>query len=177
LAGHSKIKFPAYSSTAQSKPADAELVGIFGRKLMYLDVDVGFVVGLATLREVLKGLREDGKQWWIASEPQDAMEGGALLIGYGDPRCDDLLNRIIVSVPALDLNEVPKHRTDGIVLLIEPSSMSVEEPGLYRVKNGLVQGDFIEDFERFWRPIKRALIDRLIAAGEPWEEYESHARL
>jgi hypothetical protein len=145
---------------------------------MCLDVDVGFVVGLATLREVLRGLRQDGKQWWIASDPQDAAEKGALLIGYGDPGCTSLLNRIIFSVPVLNPNQAPEHRADGMVLLIEPSSVSIEEPGLYRESGlGLVQSDFIEDFERFWRPVKRALIHRLIAAGELLEEYEPHSRM
>jgi len=106
---------------------------------------------------------------------QDAIEAGALLIGYGSPGCDDLLNRIIFSTPVLSLGEGPKCRTDCIVLLVEPLSISIREPGLY-LENGLVKEDFIADFECFWKPLKRALIARLIA-GESGREYGSLARL
>jgi hypothetical protein len=53
------------------------------------------------------------------------------------------------------------------LVLIDPSSMSIHEPGLY-LENGLVMGDFVADFESFYRPLKAALLNRLKAAGEPW---------
>ena len=32
-------------------------------------IELGFVVNLETLREVLKGLSVNGRRWWIASDP------------------------------------------------------------------------------------------------------------
>jgi hypothetical protein len=62
---------------------------------MYVDLDeveLGFVVNLKTLRDVLKTLSRDGKRWWIASDPHDAAANGFLSIGHGDPQCNDRLN-------------------------------------------------------------------------------------
>src|ERR1019366_1975191 len=44
----------------------------------FSDVDLGLVVSLATLREVLKGMNVDGRRFWISSDPHDAAEDGAM---------------------------------------------------------------------------------------------------
>lgn len=125
----------------------------------YQNVELGMVVNLKTLREVFKGLSIGGKRWWIASDPQNAVEDGAISIGHGDPSCKDRLNTITFRLPILN-NEVPIGGTDRIVVLLDPSTSSLEDPGYY-IENGRVMQDPLEDFFFFYHPIKRALIARL----------------
>jgi hypothetical protein len=51
----------------------------------FSEVEIGIVVNLQTLREVLKGLNVCGRRFWIASDPHDAVETGSLTISHGDP--------------------------------------------------------------------------------------------
>jgi hypothetical protein len=127
------------------------------------EVELGLLVNLKTLREVLKGLSIGGKRWWIASDPQDAVEDGAIFIGHGDARCVDRLNTLTFRVPVLN-DETPRGGTDRIVVLLDPSTSSSKDPGYY-IENGRVMQDPLEDFFCFYHPIKRALIARL-QAGE-----------
>ena len=122
-------------------------------------VDIGIVVSLETFREVLRGLRVDGRRWWIASDPQDAVETGFITVGHGYPRCFDRLNTLHFHLPVIG-NEVTNIRTDRLVLMIEPSVISQAEPCLY-LANGRVLEDPIEDFVSFYGPLKRALLARL----------------
>jgi hypothetical protein len=127
------------------------------------EVELGLVVNLQTLREVLKKLSISGKRWWIASDPQDAVENGAIFIGHGDAHCTNRLNTLTFRVPVLN-DETPTGGTNRIVVLLEPSTSSSQEPGYY-LENGRVMQDSLEDFFCFYHPIKRALIARL-QAGE-----------
>jgi hypothetical protein len=112
-----------------------------------------------TFREVLKGLSVDGKTWWIASDPYDAVETGYISIGHGDRHCADRLNTLYFRILVLG-NEVPRAGTDRLVLLFETSTVSTVEPGYY-IENGRVMQDCLEDFACFFQPIKDALIARL----------------
>jgi hypothetical protein len=126
------------------------------------NVELGFVVSLTTFRQILKDLRVNGTRWWIACDPKEAKRDGALLVGYGDPNCVDRLNTIIFRIPILTSgfgDETP----DGLVLLIEPSTISIQEPGLY-LERALVKEDFVEDWECFYRPLRRALLDLMESA-------------
>lgn len=127
------------------------------------DVELGFAVDLRTLRQVLRGLSVDGRRWWVASEPSTAVEDGGLLVGHGDRHCLDRLNTAMFRVGVLN-DEIPEAGPDRLVLLLEPSSISVEEPGLY-LEKGIVCQDYVEDLMCFYRPIKQALIARLQSAG------------
>lgn len=126
-------------------------------------VELGLVVNLTILREVLKSLSINGKRWWIASDPQDALTTRSITIGHGDPHCTDRLNTLYFRIPVLG-NETPRGGTDGLVLLFDPSTSVAAEPGYY-VENGRVVQDFLEDFLCFYRPISHALIARLQAGS------------
>jgi hypothetical protein len=133
---------------------------------MLMDIDInqielGFVVNLETMREVLQSLSIDGKRWWIASDPYDAVERGYVSIGHGGPHCMDRLNTLYFQIPVLN-KEVPMAGTERLVLLLEASTSSAEEPGYY-LQNGRVMQDSFEDFACFYYPIKDALIERLRA--------------
>jgi hypothetical protein len=124
----------------------------------FTEVPLGLVVNLKTLREVLKGLSIGGKRWWIASDPQDAVEDGAIFIGHGDPHCTDRLNTLIFRVPVLN-DEAPRGGTDTLLLFFHPATSFPAEPGYY-LENGRVMQDSLEDFMSFYVPIKAALIAR-----------------
>jgi hypothetical protein len=124
-------------------------------------VELGFLVNLKILRDVLKELSIKGRRWWIASDPQDAATTRSITIGHGDPLCKDRLNTLYFQVRIVG-DVVSRAPTDRLVLLFDPSSCTPEEPGFY-LENGRVVQDFVEDFLCFYQPIKRALIARLQA--------------
>src|ERR1700730_2314946 len=119
-------------------------------------VELGFVVNLGTLREVLKGLSMNGRRWWIASDPMDSFESHFLTIGHGDPGCVDRLNTLYFKVPVLN-DEKPLAGTDRQILLFDCSVISAEQAGLYS-DGGRVLEDRVADLEAFFVPIQRALI-------------------
>ena len=127
----------------------------------FSEVEIGIVVNLQTLREVLKELSFDGMRWWIASDPHDSAETGFVTIGHGDPRCVDRLNTLYYRAPVVG-NEKWKERTDRLIVMVDPSTANAEEPGYY-LEDGRVVEDPLEDFISFYEPIERALIARLQA--------------
>lgn len=108
------------------------------------NVEIGIVVNLRILRSVLKGLSANGRRWWIACDLRDAMENGAVTVGFGDPRCRDPLNRAFFQVPVVQ--EPSSGTPDGLLLLLDPST--------------IVSGD-VGEFDEFWAPLKEKLISRL----------------
>jgi len=131
-----------------------------GRRTMDLDeVELGLVVNLKTLREVLKRLSINGKRWWVASDPSDALESHSVTVGHGDPGCVDRLNTLYFKVPVLN-DEKPLVGTDRLILLLDCSVISSEQPGLY-IEEGRVLEDPLADIECFFMPIRQALIAML----------------
>lgn len=125
------------------------------------EVELGFVVSLGVLREVIQGLNIRGRRWWIASDPHDAAEEGFVTIAHGTQKCIDPLNTLRFRIPFVG-NDDPRSRTDGIVLMIEPSTVEAEEPGIY-LNNGEILEDPAEDLHNFYAPLEQALIARLQA--------------
>lgn len=129
----------------------------------FTEVELGLLVNLKTLRGILKGLSIDGRRWWVASDPQDAFESGSIMIGHGDPHCEDRLNTLYFRIPVIS-EEIPWAGTDRLVLLLDPSYVTAEEPGLY-IDNCRITQDWLADFVCFFGPIKRALIARMQAVN------------
>jgi len=124
------------------------------------DVDLGFVLNIRMLRKVLAGLGSKGRAWWLASDPADAIERQYVTIGYGDPRCEDRLNTLYYRFPVLN-EERPLGGTDRIVVLLDGSVISAEQPGLY-FEDGRVLEDVVEDIQSFLIPIQAALARRFV---------------
>ncbi len=122
------------------------------------EIDLGFVVSLAVLREVLTSLNIQGRRWWVASDPADAVANNYLTIGHGDERCVDRLNTLYYRLPVLS-DYAPGGRTDRLVVLLDSSVIVAEQPGLYMEKGRVVE-DEIEDIQAFLFPILRALAAR-----------------
>ena len=125
------------------------------------EIGLGFAINLATLRDVLKKLSENGRRWWIASDPADALESGFITIGHGDTACEDRLNTLYYRAPILNVDK-PFVGTEQLVLLIESTVIVPEQHGLY-VEKGRVLADDMADFEYFYAPIRWALVDKLRA--------------
>lgn len=123
------------------------------------DVELGFVVNLDTLREVLKSLSIGGRNWWIASDPQDAAERGYVSIGFGDTHCKNLLNTVYFRIPVIN-SVAPQYQRPRLILLFDSAYVKPEVPGFY-VENGVYMQDDLEDFQCFFKPIKKALINRM----------------
>jgi len=119
------------------------------------DIDLGFAVNIETLREVLRKLSIEGRRWWLASDPADALENHFVTIGHGDPACVDRLNTLYYRVPVIN-EERPVAGTEKLVLLLDSSVISAEQAGLY-IECGRVLEDEFADLESFFMPIKRAL--------------------
>jgi hypothetical protein len=125
------------------------------------EIELAVVVSLETLRGVLRNLSINGRRWWIASDPTDALESRFLTIGHGDPGCLERLNTLYYRVPILNV-EKPYPGTEKLVLLLDSSVVLSEQPGLY-LENGRLSEDGFTDLECFFLPIKRALIGMLRA--------------
>jgi hypothetical protein len=125
------------------------------------EVEVGFIVNLKTLREVLQGLSVGGRRWWIACDPLEALDRRSLTVGHGDPGCTDRLNTLYYNFPVLNCEKTIAG-PDRLVLCVDSSVISAEQPGLY-VEDGHVLEDAFTDMECFFRPIRQALIELLKA--------------
>jgi hypothetical protein len=123
------------------------------------EIELAVVVSLETLRGVLRNLSINGRRWWIASDPTDALESGFLTIGHGDPGCLERLNTLYYRVPILNV-EKPYAGSEKLVLLLDSSVVLSEQPGLY-LENGRLSEDGFTDLECFFWPIKRGLIGML----------------
>jgi hypothetical protein len=123
------------------------------------EVDLGFVVNLETLRDVLKAMSVNGRRWWIASDPSDAIASHTVTIGHGDPGCHDRLNTLYYRVPVLN-EEMPMAGTDKLTLMLDSSVVSAEQPGIY-FEDGRVGPDSVADLQSFYDPIQRALLTKL----------------
>jgi hypothetical protein len=126
------------------------------------EVELAVAVNLETLREVLKALSIDGKRWWVASDPHDAVAAGYISIGHGDPGCSDRLNTLYFRAPVLN-DETPLGGVDRLVLLFDESTSFPQEPGYY-LENSEVVEDPFQDLMSFLEPIKHALVARIRAA-------------
>jgi len=123
------------------------------------ELDIGFVVSLEALREVLKSMSVNGRKWWIASDPGDAIDTHTVTIGHGDPGCHDRLNTLYFRVPVLN-RKMPMAGSDKLTLMLDSSVASAEQPGLY-FEDGKVLEDSLADLESFFDPIERALLSKL----------------
>lgn len=124
------------------------------------ELTLGFAVNFRVLKEVLVGLKVQGRRWWIASDPADAPDTKHITIGYGCPECDDHLNVSYYRVPVIDA-AVYRYVPPDLILLFDPSCIWTESLGCYRLDNGtLAQSDF-DDFGDFYLPVLQALCERM----------------
>jgi hypothetical protein len=124
------------------------------------ELELAHVVNLQTLRNVFRQLSVDGKRWWIASDPHEAIEDGYITVGHSDPTCVDRLNDVSYFLPVLT-KKVPRAGTDRIVVLIDSSYVVPDQPGFYAEEEGIVE-DIFNDFQCFFNPLKMELIQKML---------------
>lgn len=120
------------------------------------EVDLAIVVNIEILREVLRKMSDNPRQWWIACEPAYALEKGHVTIGFGDPASCDRLNTLYYRVPILNADQ-PPGGPDKLLVLLDASVITPEQAGLYREGDRIIE-DGLADLEDFYIPIRRALI-------------------
>jgi hypothetical protein len=123
------------------------------------DVELGFVASFSTLRKVFSILSKNGRRWWIASDPRDAIQMGGILVGHGYPACVDRLNTVLFRIPVLN-EEIPRSGVDSLVFLVDPTTITTTDPGYYLERGRVVQ-DSIADLQAFYEPIRAALLSSL----------------
>jgi len=129
----------------------------------FSEVELGFLVSLGALREVLNELTIDGRRWWISCDPHDAAELGYVTLAHGCQGCVDRLNVLHFRIPVVGSGD-SDGRTDRLILMIDRSTTDAEEPGYYLLDEQITE-DPEEDFHSFYEPVERALIARLRAAS------------
>jgi len=128
----------------------------------WVAVDIAVIVDIGTFRTVLKGLRRGGERWWLACDLPDAPESGSVIVGFGEPLCSDRLNCVFFRIPTLDVGT--SGLPDEVYLVIAPALIEHLAPESRALPDCRAR-DFVGDFERFFFPLKQALIERLQAAG------------
>lgn len=114
------------------------------------DVELGLVVRLAVLREVLEKISSGGNQWWIGSDPQDAVKRRYITVGHGYPGCQNPYNASYFRLPVLNRG-VPYSGCNGLLLLFDSHTI-IQEPVFD-----------LDDFRRFFGPIQLELSNRLLS--------------
>lgn len=124
------------------------------------EIDLGFAVSLMKFREALNTASTNGQQWFIATDPCEAVESRSLRVGYGDENSIELLSKIYFRLPVLS-ESLPRGGASRIVILLDASCCISDQPGFYVAGDGQIKHDFLQDFVSFFYPLKKALIDQM----------------
>ena len=107
-----------------------------------LGIVESFVVGADSLKELLQQMSTDKEKWWIKKETATS-----LILGHHDHQIAELTQ------VAPFLVRVAKADKDIVCLYC---AQEVVQPGQY-LCNGRKVRDAGEDFDRFWKPLNRAI--------------------
>jgi hypothetical protein len=119
-----------------------------------LVLGVGFVVDLEELDAALDYISHDEHRWEAASDDSGLWgEERCVIIRYSNPSGTDLPNEISFRFRCLSYDD-----PFGPIWLVclHPSLAEPVRGGLYFDGENL-KSDFLEDWRRFWQPIKKAL--------------------
>jgi hypothetical protein len=114
------------------------------------DVELGLVVRLGVLREVLQKISIGGNHFWVACDPQDSVITGHITIGHGYPGCSNPYNASFFRLPVLS-KEMPYQGCNDLIVLFD--SHTVEQEFMVD----------LDEFSDFFAPIKRELGRRLLS--------------
>ena len=121
-----------------------------------LGVCEGLVLSVMTLRRVLGKLTGERGGWWL-EEPLVTHLGDDNLPMIQVFHClsgpDQVTDELSFLVPVIG----DPNRSDRSLVCFVPELLQPFMEGLY-LEDGRVVGDFVTDFERFWSPLKNALL-------------------
>jgi hypothetical protein len=125
------------------------------------DVEIGFVVNLRILKQVLQGVNVEGRRWWLACDPEDAIHQRFVEIGYGYPGCNDRLNTIVFRFPVLN-GYLPRYGRPDLIVGIERAlvDLNYSRPP---AREGMDGVSCLEEFSEFFLPLRDALVARLMS--------------
>jgi hypothetical protein len=116
----------------------------------------GLVLSLANLRLVLEQLTRERGRWWIEDPLALHHNGDTPMVQVfhslsGPDQVTDELSFLIPVLVAGDIRD-----EEHVKVCLHPELIQPQIEGLY-LEKGRVLTDFIEDFARFWEPLKIAV--------------------
>lgn len=120
---------------------------------------------MGALRSLLESLSTGGKRWWLEDplEVRPAVRSeypsGAVAVFCCDPAVDRVTDEISFLIPVMALPS-PGAVEETTLVCLHPDVIRPQIEGLY-LENGQVLTDFLEDWSRFWEPLRTALEVRI----------------
>jgi hypothetical protein len=120
-------------------------------------VERAYIVSVEGLREICKNLTDGNREYNVTCDDEETVA-----ISYQD--APDDLNTISYTFPILrNLNLLPSvfgkqsgFGEDGLIVCLHIYMRKPIRGGLY-FEGDELSGDFVEDWEKFWRPLEAAL--------------------
>ncbi len=124
------------------------------------ELDAGFLVSLAALRQGLERMSRTTHQWAVVTVPEifllrDGEPRSYVLVGYSNPGASGLPNFLCFMLPLVALGGCTKTEPLLIVSLSSRSMLPLTK-GLY-FESGDLKYDEMEDWARVWYPLKQEL--------------------
>ena len=123
-------------------------------------VSRGYIISISELREVLTKISHGSKRWWIQNNVtlmrDSDKETYWLTLFHSNPRPDQMTDKISFQAPVL-LDNVAQWKEESALVCLHPEVIRPHVEGLY-LENDRVVGDFIEDWNMFWRSLNQALV-------------------
>jgi len=119
----------------------------------------GYILSIADLRRVFSLISHGSQRWWIENNVTLRRDPGKqtfwLTLYHANPRPGQMTDEISFQSPVLPVSMVSSWEETALVCL-DPEIIRPQVEGLY-LENDRVVGDFLEDWNLFWQPIKQAL--------------------
>jgi hypothetical protein len=114
----------------------------------------GVILSLADLRRVLEQLSLERGRWWL-EDPPVRLDGSIQTVQVfhslaGPDQVTDELSFLVPVIPSGDSSDDSR-----VAVCLHPELLRSQIEGLY-LEKGRVLMDFIEDWVRFWEPLKQA---------------------
>jgi hypothetical protein len=126
------------------------------------EMNCGFFVCLTALNSRLEDMSHGAHQWMSVTVPEVFLspEGEArcyVIVGYSNPQ-SRLPNHLCFILPLVTLGGCPEASPE-LLVRFSPWSTKPLSKGLY-LDDGRLSYDPLEDFDRFWTPLKECLCSR-----------------
>lgn len=129
--------------------------------LIEYELDSGFIVPMTVLEHRLRRISLGNHQWLALAVPKPITNGmgrqcNYVAVGYTNPEMVDMPNFLCYLFPILD-NGVSVGLQPEKLICLHPSAAIPIAEGWY-FEDALLKRDILEDWGRFWDPLKQALV-------------------